>query len=463
MFRASSLIFRRIALLAAFGASIWVMWAGGALAQEPPLDSPRGGGLLVKTPEAIAMDGWLFFPAIRVYSLYTDNLFQSAIKPLSVLGFGVTPGLNAQWSNGIHSTAIIAGFDRQVFPTDNQVNTFDPHATFTQRYEALRDLSFRLTGDYLRRTYSSALQNAIPTAGGPGGTVLPNGDTLLPNGTIISPTGQVVSQATPTIAANNNTTAVNPFDQFTGTFFVDKIFNRGILTVSGALTKTDYETQSLQDTHNRTLRENGGVWLGPLFYAYSDGSYATTVAEATSIATTSYRIIGGIGTRQLGLLRASGYLGHQASRAQQGSSGGDVYGGALTYYPTPVWTLSLNLDETINIASQPFASQFALTLPQTTPVQIPIGLSTRTTSTSFHSDYRIAPLWVSTLQLNYSRIEYVESPRRDNTWLFDALLEYDIWHNMSITWEYRYSRISSNAPFTTSTSNLTSMGAAYKF
>ena len=49
-------------------------------------------------------------------------------------------------------------------------------------------------------------------------------------------------------------------------------------------------------------------------------------------------------------------------------------------------------------------------------------------------------------QLTYTRIEYVDSPRLDNTWVLDATLRYDIWRNMSLTWEYRYTSILSNAP-----------------
>jgi hypothetical protein len=110
--------------------------------------------------------------------MYSDNLFMSPQSPISVLGFGMTPGLIAEWSNGIHSTTLYGHIDRQVFPTDNPINTFDSEAGFTQKYEALRDLTFSVRGDYSHHTISSGLQNSIPSPlSAVGTTTLPNGNT----------------------------------------------------------------------------------------------------------------------------------------------------------------------------------------------------------------------------------------------------------------------------------------------
>ena len=404
----------------------------------------------------------MLYPTIRVYSQYSDNLFLSPLFPLSVLGFGVSPNLVAEWSNGIHTTTFHGNIDRQVYPTANEVNTFDRQVSLTQKYAPLPDLTFRVLGDYTHKTISSALQNSIPNpVNATQTTVLPDGNTLLPNGTIVSPTGEVVNQANPA-AVNGATSAANPYDQFTGTFSVDKIFNRGNLTLSSSIARTNYDIQSSQDFMTRSLTENAGVWLGPLFYAYSNGTISTQVVEAKSVSTTSYRVRGGIGTRQFGLFRGQGYFGHQGSHGT-GTAGGDIFGGKLTYYPTPIWTLEAAVDETINIAAQTFSSSLALTLPETTPLQVPLSASTRTTATSLHSDYHISRQWLASSQFAYTRIEYIGSSRLDNTWLVDAILKYDIWRNMALTWEYRYTRILSNAPFTSAKSNFGVMSATYKF
>ena len=140
-----------------------------------------------------------------------------------------------------------------------------------------------------------------------------------------------------------------------------------------------------------------------------------------------------------------------------------MYGGVLSYYPTSKWTLTGTVDRTRNIASQASLTNLALTLPALSPVQIPLGASTQITSASLQSSYEFTPQWFANWQLAYTRIEFVGTPRLDNAWLFDAILRYDIWRNMSLTWEYRYRRILSNAPLTSATSNYGMMGATYKF
>src|SRR4029077_11292658 len=99
-------------------------------------------------------------------------------------------------------------------------------------------------GNYSHQTWSASLQNSIQTAAAsPATRVLPNGNTVLPNGTILSPTGQTVGQVS-TPSGSSIPLSVNPSDQYIGAFTVDKIFNRGILSLGGTLTRTDYETES---------------------------------------------------------------------------------------------------------------------------------------------------------------------------------------------------------------------------
>jgi putative beta-barrel porin BBP2 len=456
-----------------FSALLLVAWIPSCFAQEPPLEVPINR-LPAKDPNAIAVGGWLLYPTVRVYSLLSDNYFLSPVTPISGPAFGVTPSLAAEWSNGIHSTSLYGNLDRQQYPTHNEVNTLDGRAGFTQKYEAMRDLIFRVNGDYSHQTLSSSLQSSIQTAAvAPTTIVLPNGNTQLPNGTILSPTGQIVGQANPAFGSNIPL-LVNPYDRFTGTVSVDKIFNRGIVSLSGSLNRTEYENQqnlSSQNTRSRTFTENAAFWLGPLFYAYSSGSIGTVVTEATSASTTSYRVVGGLGTRQYGLFRGSVYFGHQGSQfgapagSLQGSNtaGGDVYGAAITYYPTPLWTLTGTVDRTSNVSSQTAVTNLALTLPGLNAVQIPLGTSTEITSAALRSDYQINPLWSTTAQLGYTRIEYTGTPRLDNAWIFNTTLRYDVWRDMSLTWEYRYRSIISNAPFVSATSNYGMMGATYRF
>jgi len=455
----------------AFSALFFLTWIPVSFAQQPPLDVPINR-LPARDPNAVTVDGWLLYPTLRVYTLYSDNLFLSPTSPISVPGFGVTPSMTAVWTNGIHTTTLYGNIDRQVYPTDNDINTLDGRAGFTQKYEAMRDLIFTVNGNYLHQTLAAGLQNSIQTSAvAPTTIVLPNGDTQLPNGTILSPSGQVVGQANAAVGSNVPL-LVNPSDQIAGTFSVEKIFNRGVLNLSSTVNRTEYQNnQNSPNTSSRSFTESAAVWLGPVLYAYSNGSIGTVLPEATNLAsitsatntsTTSYRVIGGLGTRQLGLFRGSVYFGHQGSEGGT-TAGGEVYGAALFYYPTPRWTLSGTVDETVNVASSGSASDLALTLPAFTPVQVGLGSSTRITSTSLQSSYEFTRQWFATCQLGYTRIEYIANPRLDNSWVLDATLRYDVWRDMSITWEYRYRSVLSNAPLASATSNYVTMGTTYKF
>jgi hypothetical protein len=291
--------------------------------------------------------------------------------------------------------------------------------------------------------------------------VLPNGDTLLPNGTTISPTGQQTGQAT-AAGGSNVPLNVNPYDQYTSTLQVDKIFNRGILSLSGSANRTDYEDQPSLSTRSRTFTENAGFWLGPALFAYSSGSLGT-VTDVTSTSTTSYRVIGGLGTRQIGLFRGSIYYGHQGSEGGGSSAGGDVYGGTIAYYPTPKLTLAGALDWTINIAGAGPASNLALSVPGLTAVQIPLSASTRISSATLQASYEIEASWFTIWQVGQTWIDYVGIARQDRSLVFDAQLRYDVWHNMSITWEYRYRSLESTFPSVSTTSNTATVGTTYRF
>jgi Putative beta-barrel porin 2 len=453
----------------------WAVWIPQAFAQSagPPPEIATIARLPARDPNAIAVDGWLLYPTVRLYSLYSDNFFQTPTAPLSVGALGVTPSLTAVWSNGIHTTTLYGNLDRQDFPTDNSINTLDSRAGFTQRYQALRDLIFTFNGNYAHQTLTTGLQNSIqtPTAA-PTTIVLPNGNTQLPNGTIISPTGQTVGQAT-ALFGSTLPLQVNPSNQFAGTFTIDKTFNRAALSLSGSINRTDFENQTLSPSFtSRSLTENASAWLGPLIYAYSSGSVTTTIDDAVaglgggvspSISTTSYRVVGGLGTRLRELFVGTVYFGHQGSEGGGATAEGDVYGGQLSYFPTSALALTGTIDRTINIASQPFTSNLALTLPGLTAIQIPLGESTITTAFGLRASYSITPQWFANGQLSYSRIEYPGSSRLDNSWVFDTTLRYDIWRNMSLQWEYRYSTILSNVPFVSLSSNYGIVSAIYRF
>src|SRR5215469_3229915 len=96
------------AWLLACGTTFLVAAVHAAFAQSaPPLTVPPTPQL-PPPGEAIPFAGWLLFPSIKVNALYSDNLFQSPLAPISTWGLGATPSLTAEWTNGIHTTTLFA-------------------------------------------------------------------------------------------------------------------------------------------------------------------------------------------------------------------------------------------------------------------------------------------------------------------------------------------------------------------
>src|ERR1700731_3750443 len=107
MTRASSHRLKGGAVRVALGTLLLLGCINASSAQsEPPLDVPIGGRLGAKPGEAIPLEGWLLYPSVRTYSAYSDNLFNSSQSPISAWGFGLSPSLTAEWSNGIHTTTL---------------------------------------------------------------------------------------------------------------------------------------------------------------------------------------------------------------------------------------------------------------------------------------------------------------------------------------------------------------------
>jgi hypothetical protein len=457
--------------LAVFSALFFCGGFRTALAQEPPTAIPAGGPPPYD-PDAITVGRWLLYPSLNLTAQNSNNFFLGSTTKIHGWEFGVTPSATAVWSDGINTTTVYGNFQQLEYPTNNIFNSSNGEGTFTQQYAPLRDLNFTLAADYLHQTLQGALTNSIPNSiPFTGFSVLPNGNIVLPNGNIVNPSGQVVGQTGPSVSATPFQT-INPYDQYTLTGNVQKLFNDGIVNLGASLARTNYvnaEEGGIANTDftTKTYSENTAFWLGPVLYFYSNGTFNDRTTDSVTGPTSdssAYRVVGGIGTRQFGLFRASAYFGHQGSKEPGSAQGGNVFGGTLSYYPTPAWTVSLNVDETINLAPPNAApSTQALVIPGITPLQIALSNSTQITSTTLRSTYQINTQWAAIGTFAFTHINNIGSPITDNTYFADAQLTYNMWRNLTLSWEYQYSTIVSNAPFSTAVRNLGIMSATYKF
>ena len=433
-------------------------------AQEPPINIPKGGPPPAD-PSALAVDGWLLYPSLDTFAQYSDNYFLSPTSKISGWSFGETPKMTAEWSDGIHSTTLFGAFTHIEYPTNNEVNTNDGEATITEQYAPLRDLNFTLLGDYTHNTIAPALTSAIPSPiTSTAASVLPNGNTVLPNGTIVNSNGQAVGQVAPSLGVGG-LSVVDPFDAFTITGKIQKRFDDGIVTFGSSLLREDYEQQASQtkDFTAATFTEDLSFWLGPILYVYSDGAFTKNQNTNPIPDSDAYRAIAGLGTRQFGLFSALAYFGHQGSRSIGFPwAGGNVYGGSLTYYPTPLWSIGANLDVTINLAPSG-ALPSTQALPISSPIQIPLSSSTQISTSSVHADFKVTPAWTADTLIGYSTAQFLGTMNWEHALFGVAKLRYDIRHDLTFAWEYEYASIVSNLPLTSTTRNFISMSASYKF
>jgi Putative beta-barrel porin 2 len=435
--------------------------------------SASGIATPIRCKGGIPVGEWVIYPTFRTSTLYSDNLFLAPTAPTKVVGFGATPSLAAEWTNGIHTTTLFGTIDTELYPTDNAINTLDSQLTATQKYSPLPDLTFTAQGNYSHQTIQSALTNSIPGAiSTPPATptLLSDGNIELPNGNIVAPNGQVIGHAGQALALSG-ATLVNPLDVYTATGSVNKIFNGAFVNLSAALAENNY--QSLQGTgptaftsfKTATYSESSSFALGPLFYVFSNGSFSQRTENSTiDPDSNAYRIVGGIGTRQFGLFRVSTYFGHQGSDVEgSGTAGGNVYGGRVSYFPTYAWAITAAVDQTNNYSSQTAVSTQALTLPTNTPVQIALSSSARTTTPSLQSTYQISPQLTLLGSLSYSHVAFVNSSEVTDAWLAALAISYEMWRNMTIAASYQFSNLLSNVPGTSATRNLISLSAEYRF
>ena len=179
--------------------------------------------------------------------------------------------------------------------------------------------------------------------------------------------------------------------------------------------------------------------------------------------TSSYRVVGGLGTRRIGLFQAVAYAGYQSSDFQNGNAAGDIYGGRLSYEPTRYWTLGASVEQIINIASGTTDTNIAQVISIPSPILISAGSSTRTTTAALDSSYTISKEWSLFGRFGYTQVEYLDTPRLDEAWLADLVLRYELMRNLTLSWQYQYASVVSNVPSFNTQKNLVTGSATYKF
>ena len=436
-----------------------------ALAQSvqgpPPLLPPQTAALPTGAG-ALTLDQWLLSPSLGVSSFYDSNVYSSSAPPITHgPGFDIHPSLLAEFNTGIFDTSLYGNIDSKIYPTLDPLNdTFNRQAGFVQKYSPLPDLIFTAQGNYTHNTYANVLVNSTT----PAVQAVPS--------PIISPANPATPGAAGVVAGQQ--VVVSPNDTYTVQGSAYKEFNRAFATLGGALVRTIYETTPSFDYNLASYNGGGGIWFTPLLYAFANGAQSL-YQPAVGVSSVSYFARGGIGSDRIGLFQGSIYGGNQGTTIANGggAAGGDLYGGTISYFPTDVWTMSLEVDRLRNISNITSATNqalggFAGGFPGASGLSLSgIGLSTnqstQITTISYRSNYAFSPQTSAFAVASVTPIDYLGTSQVAYTWFAALGIRHQLRDDLTLTFDYNYSRYLSGLPTGSFNRDFISIGAIYTF
>ena len=210
-----------------------------------------------------------------------------------------------------------------------------------------RILLFAAQGNYAHLTNATFLLNSTT----PSAPSIPN--------PIVSPVNPQLPGAAGVTA--NEQTVIDPNDTYTATASVYKQFNRAYAVFGGTTSSTTYETTPSSNFNLAAYFGSGGIWFSPFFYAFANGAQSF-YSPAVGIGSTSSYAKAGIGSDRIGFFQGSIYAGEQMTTVADngGQAGGDLYGGAISYFPIEPWSMTFSVDKLRNISNITVATSQAL-------------------------------------------------------------------------------------------------------
>lgn len=423
--------------------------ADGILANELPSDSFAllSPGRIVDRPNrnynGLPMGGWLFYPGLTAGVVYDDNIFQSPTNRTSRFGTRITPIVTAVRDNGIHQLTLYGTADARLYSGVNEADSVAARGGFTHKYEAMRDLVFRIQGDYTRQT------DPFNAAGG----FNVNAAASNPFGTSAIP---------------------NPFsyNQFIGSASVVKMFNKGFVSVRGSISQIIYDNSNRVSGSASIAPSNGtiyavtaraGHYVNPFFYAYVEPTFDWRRYASMANNSNGYRVVGGLATERVGLFQGEIFGGYQEERGDQTvvsgvpnlamSIGGTVFGGRVTYDPTRFLKIRASLDETLGVS-------------QVINSSTPQGTSTKTTLALLQADYAMSRVWGLSGRVGFTEVSYVSnaaSPGHTNGWLAGVKYTYTFSPSFGVALDYQYTKLESNVPLSGVSRNLITLSGTYRY
>ena len=206
----------------------------------------------------------------------------------------------------------------------------------------------------------------------------------------------------------------------------------------------------------------GGMWLTPDIYGFVEGSLDTRQFNQSASSSNGYRVLTGVGTGLLGLMKGEVYVGYQAesyNSASLGTTSGVAFGGNLDYSPLPELDLKLGVDRTIG--TRPGTTITSTSSPST--VGPSATGSSQVTDFLFLATYSIAPEWSASGRAGYIHSDFVGSNNTEDAWTLGPSFTYSVWQNMGLTLDYQHMRVTSNLPLAAFSRDVVTVGVSYRY
>lgn len=381
--------------------------------------------------QGIPIEGWMVYPSFFVGAVFNDNVYSSPFNRRSAVGVRVRPSLEANVDNGLHKTTAYFTADAQLYPGLGAETRFYPTPTtyvaptnVTGRvgighiWTPLSDLSVYFTADYTRQ---SGLFGSNFGAGAP--------SVYIPGAYTVSGAQQYANQ-------------------FTGSLAVEKKFSNWFVRGTTGARYVSYDSRPssfsslfggaasngyAQDGLSYTASFRGGVWVTPQVYAFVEPGVDLRRYQYSISDTNGYRVVGGLGSDLISLFRGEVYGGYQGQSSVSGLIGGSIsrptYGARLFYYPTPFFTLTASVDQTLAAAAAPSPIAAVLGRASTGSQNLQVRVQ---------GDYAFSPYWTAFVRGGYGETRWTNSTRVNTAWVAGVGVSYTFWRNIAITLDYQF-------------------------
>lgn len=385
-----------------------------------------------RAEDAMIVGDWLIYPSAFGGFIYDSNVSQSPSAKSSP-GIRLAPAFLVQNDNDIFNTTFYGSGDfRDYFRNiPNYGTIISARAGGTETYKPLPDVIINGQADYTRQ------MDLFSTLG----------------------TDQSVAPLNPTGIGLAPTANPQSYNQFTGAASAQKNFSQAFATIGGSVVDIVYDQGSggvapspNGVTYTGMLR--GGYWIFPALYGYAEGSLDSRNYDTSSLSSSGYRVVGGFGTDQIGLMKGEVYFGYQAENFNGSGIStvqSPVYGVRGYYYPLPELTINLSVDQSLGVS--------LLAPTGGTP-----GSSTKVRTYLVNANYALAQEWSANGRAGYITTDYGGgSNRRDNSWTVGGTVTYELFRNVGLTLDYQHLKLASNVPNQGFTRDVATVGLTWKY